>query len=76
MNEDTKRVEPFQNSQVFVAIGSFLVAAALAFISVVISPEHDIAAGVIMVIAQFLLLCATIFGVNFNPSWFKPISKK
>lgn len=60
-----------ENWQTATAVGSFLVAAALAFISVLIHPEHDIAAGVIMVIAQFLLLCATIFGVNFNPKWFK-----
>lgn len=60
-----------QNAQVMVAVGSFLVAAGLAFMSVMIHVEHDIAAGVIMVIAQFLLLCATIFGVNFNPKWFK-----
>lgn len=60
-----------QNWQTATAVGSFLVAATLAFISVMIHPDHDIAAGVIMVIAQFLLLCATIFGVNFNPKWFK-----
>lgn len=60
-----------QNAQTAVAVGSFLVAAALAFLSILIHKEHDIAAGVIMVIAQFLLLCATIFGVNFNPKWFK-----
>lgn len=60
-----------QSAQVAVAVGCFLVAAALAFLSVMISRDHDIAAGVIMVIAQFLLLCATIFGVNFNPKWFK-----
>lgn len=62
---------PHQNWQTAVAVGSFLTAAALAFVSVFISIDHDIAAGVIMVIAQFLLLCATIFGVNFNPRWFK-----
>lgn len=64
-------IKPNQNAQTAVAVGCFLVASALAFISVIIHPEHDIAAGVIMVIAQFLLLCATIFGVNFNPKWFK-----
>ena len=64
-------IRPNQSAQTAVAVGSFLTAAALAFISVMISSEHDIAAGVIMVIAQFLLLCATIFGVNFNPKWFK-----
>lgn len=66
-----ENMKPMQNAQVMVAVGSFLVAAGLAFMSVMIHDEHDIAAGVIMVIAQFLLLCATIFGVNFNPKWFK-----
>lgn len=64
-------IKPMQNVQTAVAVGCFLVASALAFVSLVISEEHDIAAGVIMVIAQFLLLCATIFGVNFNPYWFR-----
>lgn len=66
-----REFKPNENWQTAVAVGAFLTAAALAFISVFIHPEHDIAAGVIMVIAQFLLLCATIFGVNFNPRWFK-----
>lgn len=48
------------------AVGSFLVAAALAFTSLLISDEHDIAAGVCMVIAQFLLLTASIFGIDYK----------
>ena len=45
---------------------SFSVAVVLAFTSMAIHPEHDIAAGVCMVIAQFLLLCASIIGIDYK----------
>lgn len=48
------------------AIASFIVAAVLAFTALAISPEHEIAAGVAMVIAQFLLLTASIFGIDYT----------
>ena len=50
----------------FVAIGSFLAAVALAFTSLLISKDHDIAAGVLMMCAQFLLLTAAIFGIDYK----------
>lgn len=50
----------------FVAVCSFFAAAVLAFISVFISPDHDIAGGVLMMCAQFLTLTATIFGINYR----------
>ena len=49
-----------------VAIGSFLAAVGLAFTSLLISEDHDIAAGVLMMCAQFLMLTATIFGVDYK----------
>lgn len=49
-----------------VAIGSFLAAVGLAFTSLLISPEHDIASGVLMMCAQFLMLTATIFGIDYK----------
>lgn len=52
--------------QKVVAAASFVVAAALAFTALLISEEHEIEAGVCMVIAQFLTLCATIFGVDYK----------
>ena len=55
-----KRVESF------VAIGSFLAAVGLAFTSLMISEDHDIAAGVLMMCAQFLMLTATIFGIDYK----------
>ena len=50
----------------FVAVASFLAAVALAFTSLVISENHDIAAGVLMMCAQFLMLTATIFGLDYK----------
>lgn len=50
----------------FVAIGSFLAAVGLAFTSLYISEDHDIAAGVLMMCAQFLMLTATIFGLDYS----------
>ena len=50
----------------FVAVGSFLAAVALAFTSMLISEDHDIAAGVLMMCAQFLMLTATIFGLDYT----------
>lgn len=49
-----------------VAIGSFFSAVALAFTALLISPDHDIASGVMMVCAQFLTLTATIFGIDYK----------
>lgn len=49
-----------------VAIGSFLAAVGLAFTSLMISEDHDIAAGVLMMCAQFLMLTATIFGIDYK----------
>lgn len=49
-----------------VAVGSFLAAVGLAFTSLVISEEHDIAAGVLMMCAQFLMLTAAIFGLDYK----------
>lgn len=51
-------------------IASFLVATTLAFVSMAIHPTHDIAAGVCMVIAQFLLLCASIIGIDYKLNQF------
>ena len=48
------------------ATASFAVATILAFTSMLLHPTHDIAAGVCMVIAQFLLLCASIIGIDYK----------
>lgn len=49
-----------------IAIASFFVAVALAFLSLLISEEHDIAANTMLVIAQFLTLTATILGIDYK----------
>lgn len=56
-----------------IAVASFITAVALAFLSLLISEGHDIAANTMFVIAQFLTLTATILGIDYkfnvtNPS--------
>lgn len=60
--------------KMFVAVGSFLAAVLLAFTSLLISEDHDIAAGVLMMCAQFLTLTATIFGIDYK--WNQSQQKK
>lgn len=50
----------------FVAIGAFLVAAALAFIGQQMAEHGDIRGGTLMACAQFLTLTATIFGIDYK----------
>ena len=50
-------LEPMENGKKTVA---------LAFTSMIISDDHDIASGVLMMCAQFLLLTATIFGLDYR----------
>lgn len=52
--------------ELIIAVASFIVATLLAFVALWLSPGHDIAAGVAMVIAQFLLLTASIFGIDYK----------
>lgn len=51
-----------------VAVASFVVAVAFAFASLAISEAHEVAAGNCSVIAQFLLLTASIFGIDYKLS--------
>lgn len=55
-----------KKTESFVAVSSFFAAVALAFTSVLVSEDHDITAGVLMMCAQFLLLTATIFGLDYH----------
>ena len=48
------------------ATASFCVAVALAFTAMYLHEDHDIAAGVCMVVAQFLLLTASIIGIDYK----------
>lgn len=49
-----------------IATASFGTAVALAFISMLISSDHDIAANVCLVVAQFLTLTATLLGIDYK----------
>ena len=68
-------METSKKMEYLVAIGSFLAAVGLAFTSLMISEDHDIASGVLMMCAQFLMLTATIFGIDYkfktHESYFK-----
>lgn len=55
-----------KKAECFVAIGAFAAACVLAMTSLVMSEDHDIAAGVLMMCAQFLTLTATIFGLDYK----------
>lgn len=52
--------------QLSLAVAAFTVATVLSFVSLLLSESHDIAAGVCMVIAQFLLLCASLLGIDYK----------
>lgn len=55
-----------RKAEKFVAVGSFFAAVLLAFTSVIVSEDHDVAGGVLMMCAQFLTLTATIFGIDYK----------
>lgn len=54
--------------QSVVAIGSFIAAVAFAFTALVIHDDHVILSGDLMMVAQFLMLTATIFGLDYKIS--------
>lgn len=56
-----------------IATASFVVAVVLSFVSMAISEQHDIAGNVLLVVAQFLTLTATLLGIDykFSSSAFK-----
>ncbi len=49
-----------------IATASFCTAVALAFTSMAISTDNDIASNVLFVIAQFLTLTATLLGIDYK----------
>lgn len=48
------------------AVASFTTATALAFVSLIIRTDHDLTANIILCVAQFLTLTATILGINLK----------
>lgn len=49
-----------------VAVASFVVAVVFAFASLSLAEAHDVAAGNCSVVAQFLLLTASLFGIDYK----------
>lgn len=49
-----------------VAVGSFLVAVVFAFVSLYLADSHEVAAGNCTIVAQFLLLTASLFGIDYK----------
>lgn len=49
-----------------VAVASFITAVCLAAVSLAISEDHEVAAGNCTLVAQFLLLTASIFGIDYK----------
>lgn len=49
-----------------IATASFTTAVVMAFLSIAISDDHDVAANVCLVIAQFLTLTATLLGIDYK----------
>lgn len=59
-------IHEHRKAEKFVAVASFIAAVGLAFTSLIISEDHDVASGVLMMCAQFLTLTATIFGIDYK----------
>lgn len=55
-----------KKAECFVAIGSFLAAVALAFTALLLTDDASIDYSVLMMCAQFLMLTATIFGLDYK----------
>lgn len=49
-----------------VAVASFMVAIIFAFVSLYLATDHEVAAGNCSVVAQFLLLTASLFGIDYK----------
>lgn len=55
-----------RNIEYTVAVASFVAAMVFAFVSLAISDSHEVAAGNCSVVAQFLILTASIFGIDYK----------
>lgn len=49
-----------------IAVASFLAAVAFAFTALLIREQHDIESGIMLIVAQFLTLTATLFGIDYK----------
>lgn len=54
------------------AVAAFLSADAMGFLALVINEDNDILSGQLWFIAQMLLLCATLLGIDYKIKTWKP----
>ena len=59
-----------------VAVTSFVVAVALAVVSLYLDDQHEVAAGNCTLVAQFLILTASIFGIDYKLNSYGTTSKR
>lgn len=60
------------NIEKFLAIAAFFSADAMGFLAVIINEDNNILSGQLWFIAQMLLLCATILGIDYKlKKWHK-----
>lgn len=52
--------------EAFVAIAAFVSADVMGFVALLINDTHDILQGQLWFIAQMLLLCATLLGIDYK----------
>lgn len=62
---EPKRLIPTRTERL-IAWASFISADAMGFAAVIINDEHDILSGQLWFIAQMLLLCATLLGIDLT----------
>lgn len=55
-----------RRAEKFVAVASFVAAVVFAFTALFLNEQHEVVAGNLTVIAQFLLLSASIFGIDYK----------
>ena len=60
------RMKESRTIEYTVAVTSFVVAVALAFVSLWLDDQHEVAAGNCTLVAQFLILTASIFGIDYK----------
>lgn len=58
--------QPARTVEYIVAVSSFLAAVVFAFVALAIGEDHTVSAGNCSVVAQFLLLTASIFGIDYK----------
>ena len=52
--------------EAFVAIAAFVSADIMGFVALLINENHDLLQGQLWFIAQMLLLCATLLGIDYK----------